>query len=69
MKIGYFADGPWSHLALDKIVASSALEVVFIVPRYDSQDPVLKSMAAKLSVPFIPLKDINSVDSLSIIES
>jgi methionyl-tRNA formyltransferase len=69
MKIGYFADGPWSHLALDKIVASSALEVVFIVPRYDSQDPILKGMAAKINVPFIPLKDINADDSLAIIKS
>ena len=42
MKIGYFADGPWSHLALEKIVAEDYLEIGFIVPRYKYQDPILR---------------------------
>lgn len=68
MKIGYFADGPWSHKALEKIATSDFLDVAFIVPRYDTQDPVLKEWAIKLNVPFIPCKNVNEknfIDKIS----
>ncbi len=38
MKIGYIADGPWSHKALERIVSDNRLEISFIVPRYFSKD-------------------------------
>ncbi|RMF12234.1 MAG: methionyl-tRNA formyltransferase [Alphaproteobacteria bacterium] len=60
MKIGYFADGPWSHKALEKIVGAPELEILYIVPRFDSQDPVLRQYAEKLDVPFLPLENVNS---------
>ncbi len=69
MKIGYFADGPWSHKALERIVSDERLEVAFIVPRYDSQDPILKDWADKLGVSFILLEDVNSKDSLNILKN
>ena len=59
MKIGYFADGPWSHIAIDKIALDKTLEIVFIVPRYDTQDPVLKNWSKKLNVPFLVAKNVN----------
>lgn len=64
MKIGYFADGPWSHRAIENIVADNGLEVVFIVPRFDSRDPVLKRWADRLGIPFIPLRNINDPESI-----
>ena len=64
MKIGYFADGPWSHKALEKILLDRDLEVCFIVPRFDTQDPILKAMANDNNIDFIPLKNVN--DPLSI---
>ena len=64
MKIGYFADGPWSHLALSKIVSDKSLEVVFIVPRYKNQDFILKEKAKELNVDFLPLEDVNSEESI-----
>lgn len=64
MKIGYFADGPWSHLALEKLVKCDYFEICFIVPRYDTQDPVLKEWADKLSVDFLLFKNINHQDSI-----
>jgi len=67
MKIGYFADGPWSHLALEKIVAEDDLEVGFIVPRYKYQDPVLKEWSIKLDVDFLPMQNINEPKSLEIL--
>jgi methionyl-tRNA formyltransferase len=68
IRIGYFADGPWSHKAIEKIVASDFLEVAFIVPRFESQDPILKQWAEKLSVPYIPCQNVNEksfIDSIS----
>jgi methionyl-tRNA formyltransferase len=60
MKIGYFADGPWSHEAIQLISETSGLEIVYIVPRFDTQDPVLKEWAYKLGVPFLPCENVNS---------
>ena len=65
MKIGYFADGPWSHKALELISSSEGLDIVFIVPRFDTQDAVLKGWAEKLGVPFIPTKNVNTQDFIS----
>lgn len=67
IKVGYFADGPWSHKAIEYITTSGLFEVVFIVPRFDTQDPVLKSWAEKLSVPFLPTKNVNSPEFINII--
>ena len=69
MKIGYFADGPWSHEALELISKNSDMEIVFIVPRYDAQDPILKKWAKKLGVDYIPIKNVNSDDSIKKIDS
>jgi methionyl-tRNA formyltransferase len=52
-KLGYFLDSPWSHKAIKYITTSGLFEVVFIVPRFDTQDRVLKSCAEKLCIPFI----------------
>lgn len=58
MKIGYFADGPWSHLALEKLV-SNGHKICFIVPRYDTQDPKLKVWSEELDVPFLLSSNVN----------
>jgi len=60
MKIGYFADGPWSHRALDRLLADQGIRVQFICARYDAPDPVLKSIAEEKGVPFIVTPNINS---------
>jgi len=38
IRIGYLADGPWSHNAFEKIILDDSIEVVFIVPRSDTKD-------------------------------
>lgn len=60
MRIGYFADGPWSHRALDKILADDALSVAFICARFDNPDPVLREKAASNGIPFLVHENINS---------
>ena len=64
MKIGYFADGSWSHLALEKLTQDERLEIAFIVPRFDTQDPVLKEWADKLGIDYLLLENVNSQQSL-----
>jgi len=65
MKIGYFADGPWSHLALEKLTQNNRFEIAFIVPRFDTQDPVLKTWADELGVDYLLLENVNSDESLA----
>lgn len=67
MKIGYFADGPWSHLALEKIIQDGRFEICFIVPRFDTQDPVLAACAERLGINFLPLQNVNSSENLDIL--
>ena len=65
MRIGYFADGPWSHRAIEKLVVDDNIDVVFIVPRYESQDSILKNWSVKLGIPFLPTKDVNEPSFIS----
>lgn len=67
MKIGYFADGPWSHLALDKILSSDKFSIAFIVARFDKPDPFLRAKSANLGIPFFVDNDINSNKFLGIL--
>lgn len=60
MKIGYFADGPWAHGALELLVSDPSVEVVFICARYHKPDEYLKRRSAELNVDFLVEKNINS---------
>ena len=44
LTIGYFADGPWSHTALDRLIKEEHIEFKFIVPRADTKDQALHDM-------------------------
>jgi methionyl-tRNA formyltransferase len=67
MKIGFFADGPWAHKAIERIISSDVFEIVFIVPRFDTQDPVLEEYARKLNTPFLPCQNVNDSEFISTI--
>jgi methionyl-tRNA formyltransferase len=68
MKIGYFADGPWSHKALEALAGDSTFSIVFIVPRFDTQDPVLSKWATKLGIDYIPIANVNMPDALEVLQ-
>ncbi len=65
IKIGYFADGPWSHRALAKLLSDQSLQVAFICARNDTPDPILRAKAAEKGLEFITHPNINSKDFLS----
>ncbi|MAS82491.1 MAG: formyl transferase [Legionellales bacterium] len=64
LKIGYFADGPWSHKALSKLSSDETLEIAFICTRFDTPDMVLKTKAADTNVDFMTHNNINSNEFL-----
>jgi len=60
IKIGYFADGPWSHKALERILKDETIEVAFIVPRTDTFDTTLKMYAQKHQIDYLHPVKVNS---------
>lgn len=65
MVIGYFADGPWSHNALYKILIRGDVKVAFVCARFDAPDQVLKEIADKNNIPFLVCQNINSPDFIN----
>ena len=66
IKIGYFADGPWSHLAFEKLSNDNSIEIKFIVPRNDTCDLTLKNFSKKHGIDYISPTNINSSEFLEI---
>lgn len=62
LKIGYFADGPWSHQAFERIIEDDSIEVAFIVPRSDTTDETLKNYALQHNIDYLCPVQINSAD-------
>lgn len=60
IKIGYFADGPWSHRAFEKIINDDSIKVEFIVPRSDSSDNTLFGYANNYQIPYHKGIKVNS---------
>jgi methionyl-tRNA formyltransferase len=69
LNIGYFADGPWSHNALDKIIADNGLKVSFICARHDNPDPILIRYAEINQIPFLTHPNINSDEFFHSVQS
>ena len=59
-KIGYFADGPWSHNAFKILVKDSRIKISFIVPRKDTSDQTLKKFSTDYNIDYLYPEDINS---------
>lgn len=60
MKIGYFADGPWSHNALKLMVKDKDVSIQFIVPRRNSNDHILKALGEKYNIDILDNIYVNS---------
>ena len=65
LKIGYFADGPWSHNAFEKIVNDERFDIRFIVPRNDTKDETLLNFSIKYNIEYFKLDNVNSETSLN----
>lgn len=67
LNIGYFADGPWSHVAFEKIINDDGIKISFICVRYDTQDETLKKYAQRYNIEYLKHENINSDQFLSIV--
>ena len=65
LKIGYFADGPWSHNAFLKLINDQRFDVKFIVPRNDTKDETLLNFSIKYNIEYFKLDNVNSETSLN----
>jgi methionyl-tRNA formyltransferase len=68
MRIGFFGDGGWAHLALERLAARRAFEIAFVVARHQQPDEVLRDWASRLSIPFYAPRDVNANSFISEIE-
>ena len=57
LKIGYFADGPWSHLAFEKLIEDDSIEIKFIVPSKFLRDWIVREYKENI------LNDLRKIDS------
>jgi methionyl-tRNA formyltransferase len=69
MKIGYFADGPWSHRAFELLIEESDINIGFICVRFDTKDEILKKYCAKYKIDYLKHQNINDKDFLDKIAS
>lgn len=60
LKVGYFADGPWSHNAFQLLIEDPTIDIQFIVPRTDTKDETLKNYAGKYGIDYLCPVKINS---------
>lgn len=65
MKLGYFADGPWSHKAFEMIINDKRLDILFVVARFSKPDQILKKFAEDNNIDFLVFENINSVSAVS----
>ena len=61
LKIGYFADGPWSHEAFNMIIKDDSMEIAFIVPRIGTTDTTLKAFSKKYDIDYLENSNVNSI--------
>jgi methionyl-tRNA formyltransferase len=60
LKIGYFADGPWSHEAFKLLAADDSIKICFIVPRTDTEDFTLRKYANEYGIDYLHPVKVNS---------
>lgn len=69
LKIGYFADGPWSHEAFKKLVMDKEIEIRFICVRYDTTDSTLLGYCETYKIAYLKHQNINSDEFIQTVQS
>lgn len=69
IKIGYFGDGPWAHEALRRLLLEPNVQVVFVCVRFDTPDTFLLHLARENGIQTYALKNINSRESLEMMQA
>jgi len=69
LKIGYFADGPWSHIAFEKLIQDNSIEIAFICPRRDTRDASLMDYSKRYGIDYLEDCRINTAASHELFKS
>ena len=67
LNIGYFADGPWSHLAFQKLIKDQDIEINFVCARFDTKDKTLRNYCSDYGIDYYKHENINSKDFIDCI--
>ena len=67
LNIGYFADGPWSHLAFQKLIKDQDIEINFVCARFDTKDKTLRNYCSDYGIDYFKHENINSKDFIDCI--
>jgi len=59
ISFGYFGDGPWSHRALQTLLADDRFRLAFVVARSSRDEPTLRTFAEAAGVPFLRPDNVN----------
>ncbi len=65
LNIGYFADGPWSFKAFNKLINDPNIKISFICGRLKTKDKTLKKYSKKYKIDYLEHKNINSKQFIS----
>ena len=68
LNIGYFADGPWSYAAFNKLINDPNIKILFICVRYDTKDITLKKYAKQHSIDYLKHENINSDEFITTLQ-
>ena len=68
LNIGYFADGPWSYAAFNKLINDPNIKISFICARYDTKDITLKKYAKQHSIDYLKHENINSDEFITTLQ-
>ena len=60
ISFGYFGDGPWSHRALETLLADARFRLAFVVARFSRDEPTLRAFAEAAGVPFLRPENVNN---------
>ncbi|MCM1213726.1 MAG: methionyl-tRNA formyltransferase [Lachnospiraceae bacterium] len=66
--IGYFADGPWSHYAFEKMIQDETIHIAFICVRYDKKDSVLQEFGRKYNIDVLFSPNVNAPDFINVLK-
>ena len=67
LNIGYFADGPWGHLAFQKLIKDQDIEINFVCARFDTKDKTLRNYCSDYGIDYFKHENINSKDFIDCI--
>jgi len=68
LNIGYFADGPWSHIAFKRLIKDQDILISFICVRSDTKDNTLKNYCTEYGIKYLKNYNVNSKDFIEIVK-